>query len=105
MKRGNVLFAGLVSALVVFVLSSGFSICSSTQPQQGGDPQSLVMNACTACHPSQKICDKLGTKDKDAWSKTVARMVEKGADIPSESVPLVVAYLSGLQPGSKPVCK
>lgn len=105
MKKGYLFLAGLALAAFVFSLTTGFSACSNTLPQQSGDTPSLVMTACTACHSSQKICDKLGTKDKNAWNETVTRMVGKGAKVPSESLSILVDYLAGLQPGSAPVCK
>lgn len=105
MKKVYMILAGFVLAAFVLSLTTGFSACSKPQPQQGGDTQSLVMTACTACHSAQKICDKLGAKDKDAWNETVTRMVGKGAKVPSESLPAVVDYLAGLQPGAEPVCK
>lgn len=104
MKKVYLFHASLVLAVFLFMLITGFSSCYKSQPQQGGDTPSLVMTACSACHPAQKICDKLGTKDKDAWNQTVTRMVGKGANVPAESIPLVVDYLTGLQPGSQPVC-
>ena len=105
MKKGYLLTAVIALAALAFILTTGFTSCTNPQPQQGGDAQSLVMTACTACHNSQRVCDALGKKDRDGWNETVNRMVGKGAKVPSESLPLVVDYLAGLQPGAKPVCK
>lgn len=94
-----------VLVVVLYLLTTGSSSCTRSQQPAGGDAPSLVMSSCTSCHPAQKICDKLGTKDKGAWTKTVTRMVEKGAAVPAVSIPLVSEYLAGLQPGAQPVCK
>lgn len=91
----------MISALISL---SGFLACASS-PQQAKDPQALVMKACTACHDTGRICDALGKKDQAAWTETVTRMVGKGAAVDKESIPLVVDFLSGLKPGSPPICK
>ncbi len=70
-----------------------------------GDPSGMVMSACAACHNTQKVCDALGKKDKDAWAQTVNRMVGKGASLDKDSIPSVVDFLAGLKPGTKPICK
>lgn len=105
MSKGSVSVAVLALAVLIFMLSSGFAACSKPQPQQGGDTSSLVMSACAACHSAQKVCEALGTKDREAWNATVARMVSKGAKVPAESISPMVDYLTALQPGSQPVCK
>jgi hypothetical protein len=96
---------GLVFIVFIFLFLTGFASCAKTQSQQAGDPQSLVMTACTVCHDTQRICDALSKKDKDAWTQTVTRMKDKGAAVPAENIPQVIDYLAGLKPGSPPICK
>ena len=101
-------FLGILLVLVfiasVFLLLSGYSSCARSQ-QPKDDPQSLVMKTCTVCHDTQRICDALGKKDKDAWTQTVTRMKSNGASVDQDTIPVVVDFLSGLAPGSPPICK
>jgi hypothetical protein len=90
-------------ASILFLISVYASCARSQQPQDG--PQSFVMKTCTACHDTQRICNALGKKDKDAWTQTVTRMKDHGAAVDQNTIPVVVDFLSGLAPGSQPICK
>jgi len=74
-------------------------------PGKAGNPGEVVMASCGACHSLGKVCKNLGAKDKEAWSRTVAGMVKKGARVEQQDMGPVAEYLAGLKPGSKPVCK
>jgi hypothetical protein len=105
MKNGfGVLF---ITAFVFFIYISlcGFSSCSKPSSEPKGDPGTMVMTACTACHDTQRICDALGKKDKDTWAQTVNRMAGKGAALDTDSTPQVVDFLASLKAGSQPICK
>jgi glyoxylase-like metal-dependent hydrolase (beta-lactamase superfamily II) len=52
----------------------------------------LVNNVCASCHTLDRVNNKKA--DKDAWTMTVARMKEKGADLTDEQVLLVTDYLA-----------
>ena len=105
MKKGIAVVFGISSAVFIYLFLSGFSPCAKSRLEPTGEPGNTVMTACTVCHDTQRICDALGKKDKDAWGMTVTRMVGKGASLDKEGIPQVVDFLSGLKPGSKPVCK
>jgi hypothetical protein len=99
---------GLSAAVFVFFLYislCGFSTGTKPLSQLKGDPGNMIMTACKACHDTQRICNALGKKDKDAWALTVNRMAGKGAALDKNSVPLVVDFLAGLKTGSQPICK
>ena len=105
MKKGlGVVFAAAF-VLFIYIWLCGFSSCTNPSSQPKGDPGNMVMTACTACHDTQRICDALGKKDKDAWAQTVNRMVGKGAALDKDSVPQVVDFFTSLQAGSQPICK
>ena len=95
MKRS--LFA---SCLCVAALSAFLAGAALAQ-----DASKIVMTACTKCHNAERICAKLGTKDKAGWDAAVTKMMGKGAQVTEKEKPAVVAYLAGLKPGSKPVCE
>ena len=52
----------------------------------------LVNNVCASCHTIDRVNNKKA--DKDAWTETVARMKEKGADLTDAQVSLVTDYLA-----------
>jgi len=52
----------------------------------------LVNTVCASCHTLDRVKNKVG--DKDAWTATVTRMQEKGADLTDAQVPVVAEYLS-----------
>lgn len=88
---------------VLVVLS--ICACEKTQAGQKGDPAGTVMNKCSVCHNTERICEDLGKMDRKAWEKTIKRMIGHGADVTPQDVPAVADYLAGLKPGTKPVCK
>lgn len=47
---------------------------------------------CASCHTIDRVNNKKA--DKDAWTMTVARMKEKGAELTDEQVLLVADYLA-----------
>src|SRR6266581_1313216 len=52
----------------------------------------LVNTVCASCHTLDRVKNKMA--DKDAWTATVTRMQEKGANLTDQQVPLVVEYLT-----------
>src|SRR3989442_8320940 len=52
----------------------------------------LVNTVCASCHTLDRVKNKVA--DNDAWTATVTRMKEKGADLTDQQVPLVVEYLT-----------
>jgi glyoxylase-like metal-dependent hydrolase (beta-lactamase superfamily II) len=52
----------------------------------------LVNTACAACHTLDRVNNKKA--DNDAWTTTVTRMKDKGAELTDEQVPLVIEYLA-----------
>lgn len=75
------------------------------QAQQRGDPSAVVMAECTVCHTTERICDSLGKKDREEWTRTISEMVSRGANVDENEIPLIAEYLSNLEPGSEPVCR
>ncbi len=94
-------FFGIAAAMCVVIAASAW-IRADTPPS---NPEETVMSACSACHDTGKVCKALGSRNLEAWTKTVQRMVGKGAKVPSGDIPAVSSYLAGLKRGSRPVCK
>jgi cytochrome c5 len=76
-----------VAATLTFV-----TIAAGAVPAQRDDPGERVMNAsCLACHDVRRI--QVQAMDAEQWAKTVDTMVEKGAKVSADDVPLLVNYL------------
>jgi hypothetical protein len=105
MKKGLGVVFAVAFVFFIYLSLCGFSSCMKSSSQPNGDPGNIVLMACTACHDTQRICDALSKKDKDAWTQTVNRMVGKGAVLDKESVPQVIDFLTSLKAGSQPICK
>ncbi len=99
MKLGiRMIAAVLAMAAALFTVS-----CSPSAGLSGmGDK---VVNSCSSCHALDKVCEKLGQKDMDAWSRTVFGMKQRGAKVEDKDITVMAEYLAGLKPGSEPVCK
>src|SRR5580693_8878537 len=60
--------------------------------QDTPDPGEQIQNlSCATCHDLRPI--QTQALDKDGWTRMVASMVEKGADVKAEDVPVLVNYL------------
>jgi virginiamycin B lyase len=69
-----------------------------------GDAKETVENACTACHSLTNITNSQGHSPEE-WRTTVAMMLNVGAAVPAEQVPIVTNYLIKNfpeKPGPKP---
>ena len=74
----------LVSALAIA------RVGTAQEPERG----ERIMNAScqTSCHTVRNI--QTQAMDADAWSKTVNTMVEKGAKVAPDDIPVLVRYLA-----------
>lgn len=88
--------------LAGFVICAGFAMAGMAGAADIGQ---TVRQACARCHSPKRICLNLGVKSDAAWKATVARMVEKGAQLPADQVEAAAGYLSGLAPGTGTVCE
>ncbi|PKN76935.1 MAG: hypothetical protein CVU52_02645 [Deltaproteobacteria bacterium HGW-Deltaproteobacteria-10] len=58
------------------------------------ETKALVEKECSKCHGIAKV--NKASKDAAAWTKTVDRMIKKGANIKPEEKDAVIKYLSTL---------
>jgi cytochrome c5 len=61
-------------------------------PPPAAEAKDIVQGVCTACHGLDFIGEH--RKDHDGWDFTVRRMIDKGADLGVDDIPLVVDYLA-----------
>ena len=53
--------------------------------------EKILNTACTSCHDLRKV--QTQARDEASWTKIVNTMIEKGAKVPKDDVPLFVSYL------------
>ena len=92
MRLGTVA-AGLALASALAV---SLARAQDPPPAQPAPPpaeaKDIVQGVCTACHGLDFIGEH--RKDHDGWDFTVRRMIDKGADLGVDDIPLVVDYLA-----------
>ncbi|MBU1001217.1 MAG: hypothetical protein KKE73_01710 [Proteobacteria bacterium] len=99
---------GLVLVILCVLCVSGLALFSAPiadgAEAVANDGAALVMNSCTLCHDTQRVCKALGNKGKDGWDITVTKMIFKGAPVDHEQKQVIVDWLWNLPAGSPPVC-
>jgi len=103
MKHPLLVIPGITILLLTFTSITALHCASA--PAQRKDPAGIVTKSCSNCHGIDKVCSKLGRKDKNAWTRTVYGMKQAGARIDENDIPMLAEYLAGLKPGSKQVCR
>jgi cytochrome c5 len=87
-----------MSGRAAFVVSSALAACALVFTASGGaqesEPGERIMNAScvNACHSVRVIQTQAMTPE--AWGKTVGAMIDKGAKVSKEDVPVLVSYLA-----------
>ena len=86
-----------MSARAVFLVSAALAMTAMVFAARGdaqeSEPGERIMNAsCQGCHTVRNI--QTQAMDAAGWTKTVATMVEKGAKVSKEDVPVLVDYLA-----------
>lgn len=94
-RKVRYVLAGCVVAGVVALAGAGGA----------SDIGQTVKQSCSRCHTTKRICLNLGVKSDVAWKATVARMVDKGTQLPVDQIDAAAGYLSGLAPGTGTVCE
>jgi cytochrome c5 len=80
--------------LLLLVTAAAGSIAAaasqdSPKPERG---EQIMNTACTTCHDLRPI--ETQALDEDGWKKSVASMIEQGAEVKPDDVPVLVAYLT-----------
>ena len=81
---------------LVWLLALGALVAAavrSAPAQNDNDRGERIMNAsCQGCHDTRRI--QTSALDIAGWAKTVGVMVDKGAKVSKEDLPVLVAYLA-----------
>jgi cytochrome c5 len=68
-------------------------------PVPEGPGRPILLNTCTMCHNLQRI--KNGRRSPEEWEETLLAMLNEGAPVSDEQLPVIHAYLSrhfGVEP-------
>jgi len=87
--RKTGLWLGTTLATAAFAFATGQGI----QTEKG---EQIVSQACLSCHDLRPI--QMQALDTDGWTKVVNSMIEKGAQVKKDDVPVVVEYLRRKHP-------
>jgi len=61
-------------------------------PVPEGPGKQILLNICTQCHNLQRI--KNGKRSPEEWEETLLAMLNEGAPVSDEQLPVIHAYLS-----------
>ena len=61
-------------------------------PVPEGPGKQILLNICTQCHNLQRI--KNGRRSAEEWEETLLAMLNEGAPVNDEQLPVIHAYLS-----------
>jgi cytochrome c5 len=75
--------------LAVTLACSAAAFSAGQLPVSPGEK--ILNTACTSCHELRPV--ETSALDAEGWSKIVDSMVDKGADVKKEDVPVLVKYL------------
>ena len=95
--RGVFLVSSALATCALVFAASGLpyaSVAAAAGLAQESEPGERIMNAScvNACHSVRVIQTQAMTPE--AWSKTVANMLDMGAKVSKEDVPVLVQYLA-----------
>jgi cytochrome c5 len=73
------------------VLIAAIALAAGQDAPQNAKAERILNSSCTACHDLRKI--QTQAFDYDEWNKVVKSMIEKGAKIDKDDLPMLVSYL------------
>jgi cytochrome c5 len=76
--------------LCATVTTAAFAFAGGQGPQTEKGEQ-ILSNACLVCHDTRPIDTQ--ALDADGWKKIVDSMIEKGAQVKKDDIPVFVEYL------------
>lgn len=95
MARGRRRCRGTVRGLIGFagvVLFSAVAARSMPAQDDAARGERLMNASCQDCHDTRRIQTR--AMDAAGWTKTIGAMVEKGAKVSPEDLPVLVGYLT-----------
>lgn len=74
---------------------AGFAVSAGARGQEASKPargEQIVTTTCTTCHDSRAVDTQ--ALDAAGWAKIVKSMVDKGAEVQADELPVLVEYLA-----------
>jgi len=79
-----------ISAAIV--CAAALAIAWGQNPPDSEKGERIMNSSCTGCHDLRPI--QTQALDEDGWKEVVNAMIEKGAKVNKDDIPLLVAYLA-----------
>ena len=73
------------------LFSAVLAFSAGANPQEPSKGEIIMNNACTKCHEYRTI--ETQALDEAGWTKIVNSMIEKGAEVKKDDIPVLVGYL------------
>ena len=86
MRPIGFLLSGCVAIATLVYATSGLSAQDTEAAER------IINQSCVDCHDIRRI--QTAAMSADAWGKTVTTMIEKGAKVAQDDVPVLVSYLA-----------
>ena len=67
-------------------------VAGSAGAQRQDPAEQIMLKYCQECHDLRPI--QTSAHDAEGWTKLVATMIDNGAEVPKEEIPVLVKYLT-----------
>jgi cytochrome c5 len=78
--------------LGVTIVTAAIAFGAGQDTGQSQKAERILNSSCTSCHDLRTI--QTQAMDAEAWKSVVDSMIEKGANVGKEDIPLLVSYLT-----------
>ena len=78
--------------LSVTIAAASIAAVAGQDPPKPERGEQIMNAACTTCHDLRPI--ETQALDEEGWKKSVTSMIEQGADLEADDVPVLVTYLA-----------
>lgn len=89
--------------LTTLTVAAAF-LCMSSPLQAGQDCFALLEQNCTSCHYKNRICEKIGKKNRRSWKNTTKRMLRYGLELDKTGLDEITECLVSLDTASEKFC-
>jgi cytochrome c2 len=73
------------------IVTAAFAFAAGQDSSQTAKAEKILNTSCTTCHDLRKI--QTQALDEEGWKKVVNSMIDMGAKVEKEDIPLFVSYL------------
>jgi cytochrome c5 len=75
----------------VTIITAAMAFAAGQDAGQPSKAERILNTSCTTCHDLRKI--QTQALDEEGWTQVVKSMIDKGAKVDKEDIPLFVSYL------------